>query len=152
MHCGAHAGQVAVVLPTSVLQNTSSTSNLSKRALFGIKRAGPKRAGPARQLAESVRVMQLLRRSRKQLILECITDKYDDAEGRPLTVAELVEKHQQMEEKLTSGRHSRPRCSLRKISRVKRKRARNPAWTRETEKQRRNWRGSRIRGGKRWKR
>eukprot|EP00965_Chrysotila_dentata_P078244 2579263-Pleurochrysis_carterae.AAC.1 len=79
MHCGAHAGQVAVVLPTSVLQKYVFDFK-SKRALNG-----------------------LLRRSRTQLILE-YTDKYDDSEGRPLTVAELVEKHQQMEEKFDDER------------------------------------------------
>eukprot|EP00965_Chrysotila_dentata_P170847 5639214-Pleurochrysis_carterae.AAC.2 len=102
MHDGNHAGQVAVVLPTSLLQRYVGELK-TKRVLLGVKRAGSNRAGPARQVAEIVRVAQLLRCSRKQLLLE-FTNKYADADGRPLTVAELVAKHQKEDEKFDDER------------------------------------------------
>eukprot|EP00965_Chrysotila_dentata_P174109 5747576-Pleurochrysis_carterae.AAC.1 len=71
MHDGNYAGHVAVVLLTILLQRLSE----------------------ARQVARIICVAQLLRCSRKQLLLEFM-DEYADAEGRSLTVAELVVKEE----------------------------------------------------------
>eukprot|EP00965_Chrysotila_dentata_P039722 1320044-Pleurochrysis_carterae.AAC.1 len=62
LHVGVRAGQLAHLMPTTVL--SGYVGLLRSRKLLGPKRAGSKRDGSPRLLCEAVRVAQLLKRCR----------------------------------------------------------------------------------------
>lgn len=90
MHEGERAGQLACLLPASVLR--VHVGQLREKRVCGLKRAGSKRAGPQRLACEVVRVAQFLRRYGAALRAE-YSEAYGTGSGRALTVEELQQKH-----------------------------------------------------------